>query len=154
MASETVVHIHTFMFYHMHTVCNSVVLKYFIGFPLYLNFWWVFLRNLHEKMWMIHSFLTYVTVLARLCYPAWNTLFLVGSVFCISVLFTAGCWRCINIVNLYLFFLVFTSMSYLYVPDCPVWTLERREMKQRTAFSPERLNSYFRNFWKCSEHSI
>jgi len=35
MASEAVVHIHTFMFYHMHTVCNSVVLKYFIGFPLY-----------------------------------------------------------------------------------------------------------------------
>lgn len=119
MASETVVHIHTFMFYHMHTVCNSVVLKYFIGFPLYLNFWWVFLRNLHEKMWMIHSFLTYVTVLGRLCYPTWNTLFLVGSVSCISVLFTAGCWRCINIVNLYLLFPVFTSMSYLYVPDCP-----------------------------------
>lgn len=47
VASETVVHIHTLMFHHMHSVCNCVVLKYFTGFPLYLNFWWVSLKNLH-----------------------------------------------------------------------------------------------------------
>lgn len=121
MASETVVHIHTFMFYHMYTVCNSVVLKYFIGFPLYLKFWWVSLKNLHAKKskceWFIHF--EYMKVFWGGFTLTWSTLFSAEAVLCISVQLTAGCWGCINIVSLYLLHPMFTFTSYLYVLDCP-----------------------------------